>query len=235
MLGNLLFEHFVMNPYKQFFLISALVIAVFSHSTHAKEPANIQSVKEQLIKYHEQGEYHKDLTATVSEARKYLALRITENNQKSNKQKLAIVFDIDETVLSNFPFIKSHSFGGTIKEFDQNINAQNLAPIKPVRELYKFAKQNKVAIFFVTGRRETQRLATRTNLKNAGYNHWQQLYLKPNNYKEHSAIPFKSGIRKKIETKGYTIVESIGDQHSDLQGGYAEKTYKLPNPYYYIP
>jgi hypothetical protein len=27
----------------------------------------------------------------------------------------------------------------------------------------------------------------------------------------------------------------MGDQLSDLEGGYAERTFKLPNPFYWIP
>lgn len=221
--------------YQQFLLATGLLIAGLSNHLHAKEPTNLQEIKQGLIKYHDSGEYTKDVKDVVAQARQYLALRITENAQKKPKQKLAIVFDIDETALSNYPFMKSHSFGATIKEFDYNINQHRLPAIKPVLELYKFAKKNHISVFFITGRKTPQKLATVANLKVAGYNHWQQLYLKPQNYKQQSVIPFKAGIRKQIEAKGYTIVESIGDQYSDLKGGYTEKTFKLPNPYYAIP
>ncbi|MGB6550988.1 MAG: HAD family acid phosphatase [Xanthobacteraceae bacterium] len=30
------------------------------------------------------------------------------------------------------------------------------------------------------------------------------------------------------------MIANVGDQESDLSGGYAEKTFKLPNPFYYI-
>ena len=36
----------------------------------------------------------------------------------------------------------------------------------------------------------------------------------------------------KITADGYTIIANLGDQESDLAGGYAEKTFKLPNPFY---
>jgi len=32
--------------------------------------------------------------------------------------------------------------------------------------------------------------------------------------------------------QGYAIVVNIGDQMSDLDGGFAERTFKLPNPFY---
>lgn len=53
--------------------------------------------------------------------------------------------------------------------------------------------------------------------------------------KDKSVIPYKSSTRKMIQEKGYTIVVNIGDQFSDLAGGYAERVFKLPNPYYFIP
>ena len=31
------------------------------------------------------------------------------------------------------------------------------------------------------------------------------------------------------------ILLTMGDQLSDLNGGYAERTFKLPNPVYYLP
>jgi len=30
-------------------------------------------------------------------------------------------------------------------------------------------------------------------------------------------------------------VANFGDQYSDLSGGHAGKTYKIPNPMYYLP
>jgi hypothetical protein len=48
-------------------------------------------------------------------------------------------------------------------------------------------------------------------------------------------IPYKSGTRAYIESQGYDIVADFGDQFSDLLGGYADKTFKMPNPNYYLP
>ncbi len=48
-------------------------------------------------------------------------------------------------------------------------------------------------------------------------------------------IAYKSGTRAYIESLGYDIVASFGDQFSDLKGGYADRTFKMPNPNYYLP
>ena len=48
-------------------------------------------------------------------------------------------------------------------------------------------------------------------------------------------IQYKSGVRAHIEDLGYDIVANFGDQFSDLTGGFADKTFKMPNPNYYLP
>ena len=48
-------------------------------------------------------------------------------------------------------------------------------------------------------------------------------------------IQYKSGVRAHIEDSGYEIVGNFGDQFSDLIGGFADKTFKLPNPNYFLP
>ena len=48
-------------------------------------------------------------------------------------------------------------------------------------------------------------------------------------------IQYKSGTRAYIESQGYDIVGDFGDQFSDLEGGFANKTFKMPNPNYYLP
>ena len=48
-------------------------------------------------------------------------------------------------------------------------------------------------------------------------------------------IQYKSGTRAYIESQGYDIVADFGDQFSDLLGGFADQTFKMPNPNYYLP
>jgi predicted secreted acid phosphatase len=92
-----------------------------------------------------------------------------------------------------------------------------------------------VAVFFITGRREKERPATIKNLKAAGYDGWAGLVFRPDAAFNMTTADYKSGERAKIVEQGYTIIANVGDQQSDLAGGYAERAYKLPNPFYYIP
>lgn len=75
------------------------------------------------------------------------------------------------------------------------------------------------------------------NLAKAGYLGLSSDHL----YMRRKGIPgpvenFKTFARNEIEQKfNATIIANLGDQDSDLVGGHAERTFKLPNPFYYIP
>jgi hypothetical protein len=78
--------------------------------------------------------------------------------------------------------------------------------------------------------------ATVKNLRTEGYTKYAKLVFRPvSDLGNPSVIPFKSGERRKIERGGYDILVNVGDQGSDLAGGYANKAFKLPNPMYFIP
>ena len=46
---------------------------------------------------------------------------------------------------------------------------------------------------------------------------------------------YKSLTRQHIESLGFDIVANFGDQFSDLNGGFADRTFKIPNPMYFLP
>ncbi|MBI2786195.1 MAG: acid phosphatase [Legionella longbeachae] len=199
------------------------------------DPPNLTLVKKELKNYHDSGLYQQQLTQVIQKAKTYIDAQAAMNQKEKQHKKLAIVLDIDETSLSNYKYIIQRDFGGTKENFHKDILDANAPAIEPMLALYKNALQHGVKVFFVTGRNETERSATEKNLIKAGYTKWTGLYLRPQNYSSKSIIPFKSKARKRISEKGYTIVASIGDQYSDLKGGYAKKVFKLPNPYYYLP
>jgi hypothetical protein len=78
------------------------------------------------------------------------------------------------------------------------------------------------------------RAATEANLRAAGYE-WTAVLLKPDALNTASAVDFKAPERKKLAEQGYVVTVNMGDQMSDLDGGHAERMYKLPNPFYFVP
>lgn len=214
-----------------FIILSLLYLGVAS----SKEPENLNTLKQAVIFYHDSGEYDFDQETVTQRALNYLEKRISDNNRLQNKERLAIVFDIDETTLSNYEHLFELHFGIIPQLVLEEIQKADDPAIKATQRLYQYARQKGLSIFFITGRPEKLRVITEKNLKSVGYGKWDGLYMKPNDYENKSIIPYKSSMRKIIQDMGYTIVVNIGDQFSDLAGGYAESVYKLPNPYYFIP
>jgi predicted secreted acid phosphatase len=153
--------------------------------------------------------------------------------QKWWNKKQAIVFDVDETVLSNYTAIVADGFVYGPKSQSEAVDEIGTA-IKPSLDLFNLAKAKGIAVFFITGRGEAQRAPTEDNLKREGFTGYQQAILKPAGFTG-TTVAYKAGARKAIEDQGYNIVASVGDQYSDLAGGYADRLFKLPNPFYFLP
>lgn len=213
-------------------LFICFCLCVAFSCSYAQEPLNLFQTRQTLINYHDSGEYERDINKVVSQAKYYL---MTHIKKQSQPKKLAIVFDIDETALSSYPNMRKLNFGGTLQEIKRlEMLGQNLT-IKPTLKLYQFARNNGIAVFFVSGREENERASTIRNLIKAGYKNWKGMYLKPVGAKFASISDFKAAQRAKITKLGYNVILNLGDQYSDLKGKFAGKGYKLPNPYYFIP
>jgi acid phosphatase len=79
-----------------------------------------------------------------------------------------------------------------------------------------------------------QRRVTIENLEREGYHDWAGLTLKPAG-STLTTVAYKSGARAAIEEQGYRIIANIGDQYSDLAGGHADRAFKVPNPFSFLP
>lgn len=221
-----------------YFPKAAAVLALLTHLSGA-EPANLHQdltipnmalVKQNMRDYYDSGRYLKEVDSISEQARKYLEL----NLPRVRDHKPAIVLDIDETTLSNYPHINEFDFGYIPKEWTAWIQRGEAPALKGPLEFFRYARQNQVAVFFITGRTEKERVATEKNLQQAGYDGWQELVMKEP--QDHSPTgEYKAEHRRRITLAGYSIVVNLGDQSSDLEGGYAESVFKLPNPMYYVP
>jgi predicted secreted acid phosphatase len=214
---------------------------------------------------------------------------------RRNVPNRAIVLDVDDTTLTTWNYELYSNW-----DFNPGTNAQfvgltgstftgNMFPATPgMLDLVNQAKAEGYAIFFLTGRGDSQHQATVANLQSdtaagepeitsvtlngktvpeidAGYpaptpidtghgSFTDGLFTKPpvGSYPAYlnqpqfcaanisagtscPTIQYKSGTRAYIESQGYDIVANFGDQFSDLLGGFADKTFKMPNPNYYLP
>ncbi|MGE4426414.1 MAG: HAD family acid phosphatase [Solirubrobacteraceae bacterium] len=144
----------------------------------------------------------------------------------------AVVFDIDETLLSNYIGVPgSDPETGSIGQFPGVLSGTG-TPMPGVIDVYREARRLGMAIFLITARPRIVPLlegTTERNLRNAGFA-WDGLSLKDD--PTEASATYKTRERATIEGAGFTIVANLGDQHSDLEGGHAERTFKLPNPFY---
>lgn len=214
-------------------LIITLLLLCIPAIVSAHEPFDLHQVKLALMHYHDSGDYQKDVNQVIHRALTYLQNKLKQSITHRHK-KYAIVLDIDETSLSNYSNMVKLGFGGSDEDIHQAELAANDPAVEPTLQLYQFAKTHHVAVFFITGRSEDERAKTAENLKAVGFSNWDGLILKPTDYHQKSITPFKTSQRKNIVKAGYEIVLNIGDQKSDLRGKYADRAFKLPNPFYYL-
>jgi predicted secreted acid phosphatase len=211
-------------------VLTALLLAMVPIAS-ATDPTG-QSA-EQIREFRESGDWNRAIVRQVKKAKAYLKQRTGARNAP---KKPALVLDIDETSLDNYPcYVRE---GGI--PYDSGVNAACVtaydAPaIKPVRSLFRLARELKVAVFFVTARPEQIRAGSLRNLRRAGYTGKYELHMRPADYEDESAVPAKRASRRAIQRRGFKILANVGDQQSDLKGGFSERTYKLPNPIYVTP
>lgn len=199
---------------------------------------NVYDTQRLVEQYIASGRYEEDVTKVVTGARAWL------DQRSKTAAKPAIVLDIDETSLSNWPayrlngWVRITNGGCDLQQGPCGLRAwQALGQSKaiaPTLALARHARELGVAVFFITGRPANLRQATERNLKDAGYE-WAGVILQPEGAQFASAVDFKAPERRKLTEQGYTVILNLGDQQSDLTGGYAERTFKLPNPVYYLP
>lgn len=211
--------------------------AAFSTDAPAERILNLDTLKGELKQYHACtctcGCYTKDLDHQADVAIAFLRTRAAH---REGQEKLALVLDIDETTLSNWDEMTKADFAYDSAAFNAWVNTAQATAIPGTLRLYKEAQRLGVSVFFLTGRPEAQRSATEQNLRSQGFDNWQQLILRPVEQAKWTAIQYKSAVRATIVTEGYRIVESVGDQWSDLKGQpEAEFSVKYPNPFYFIP
>jgi predicted secreted acid phosphatase len=146
-----------------------------------------------------------DVTVVTTQATDYLDQRLPGQGGRA-----AIVLDIDNTSLETY-------YSGGI----------TTPAVKPVLSVATLAKAKGAAVFFVTDRTELIEWPTEGNLVTVGYP-VDGLYLRPLfNFDPVQANKTKARIA--IEQAGYTIVANIGNNRTDLDGGHAERTFKLPD------
>lgn len=187
--------------------------------------------------------YARQLKGIESKAQHYLKDHLRPSSQ--NGTKPAIMVDVDDTTLLTYNYELEVGFNYTPASNDTYIRTKTMDAVFGMVELVNWADAHGVSVFYITGRPEVQRTPTEANLAAVGYKpvaDTAHVFLKnsanPPAYLSCGATcttaQFKDQTRAYIESEGYRMIASFGDQYNDLEGTHTGKTFKLPNPMYQL-
>lgn len=188
---------------------------------------NLETAKDEIAKYYESGQYHKELTEIINEAKKKFSnVEFLPNS--------VVVFDIDETTLDNYEAIKQIGYGYEKKYWNDWIEKAEAPAIREVKDLYDFLLGKGFKIIFITGKTDYQYDATLKNMISAGYTKFDTIITRSKDEYKLKSAQYKSQKRKELVDKGYVIAGSVGDQLSDFEGENCGIKIKLPNYLYLV-
>jgi hypothetical protein len=208
-------------------------------------PNTVDGADKPIHTFSDTSAYANEVGGIVQDAQEYLG---ATRSQKHLSGQKAVLFDVDDTTLNTYDYEIYSNFvynPATNAAFVDNPN-YTLRAVPHMVELENWAAAQGYTVFFLTGRGIAQLGGTIEDLRANGYTFDDaNVYTKDLNAPwlascGHSTPPcttiqYKSLTRAHIESLGYDIVANFGDQYSDLTGGYADETFKMPNPMYYLP
>lgn len=177
--------------------------------------------------YCSSGEYLHDLTTAVARLRTLM----DDEQPLCAPEKGAVVFDIDETILFNARFHQHNCYEDAAqrRHYQEVLASLDLAPPVPgMVSIVRACKDKGLRVFLLTGRSYQLRDVTIRNLEQYNVT-YDRLYFYPNTLCT-CVCKFKSAIRQGI-TREYNLHWCVGDQFSDLVGGYSRSYYRLPSFY----
>lgn len=218
------------------FVSISLAVVLTSSAAHACPCSDIKvpdaptesSSYETGLNFSRTSEYKREFMNAVHSAKAFCLKYKKDHPGETN---MAIVSDIDETVFDNRPHFRLHPVRNW-DVFDEWLQESKAPVLQPTYDFLKWARQQGFAIFFITGRPESDRKPTIINLVRNQIS-YDGLYLRDH----HGGPPaeeYKTAVRQQIEKMGFKIVVNIGDQFSDLAGGSSLDCEKLPNKMYFI-
>lgn len=218
---------------------------------------NIDSVKATVRAYYGDpgsGVASKSSSRYIDEVNEIVQAKTSELRSRYDKaikngQRPALVFDVDDTTLWTYDLVaQTLKFNSNPTVENEWIQNRKFAAVPAMVGLVNEAAQMGYNIFAVSDRDTSQETATVQNLADAGYaaftadnvyTRWADNAQQPNYVScaqtNCTKVEYESGTRAHIESLGYSILDSYGDQWSELMGGHTQSTTKIPNPTYYSP
>jgi len=206
---------------RNFVFILILIIAGCSDN----QIENLSVSKKRIADYYESGKFDKEIVKIVRDVKNDFEDYQFQKND-------AVVFDVDETLLSNYDYAKSIGFGYIYNLWDKWQLDEKSNAIPEMKNLYDWFIDNDVKIIFLTGRQFHTYQSTLNNLRKEGFNNFDTLICRNQGEAKTPTHQYKSSKRKELSENGYDIIATFGDQHEDLLGDYTGLKVKIPNYIY---
>jgi acid phosphatase len=208
-------------------LFGIIILAGCTSTDPTLKVMNLGAAKNVVQAYYESGEFDRECEKIIDSA-------IDQIDGMKLSGKSAVVFDIDETALSNYEYTKEIGFGYVYKLWNE-WQQKGIAPaIKDTKRFYDYLISKNIYIIFISGRNTDVGEATKKNLIEQGYTKFDALILRSDNENKIPTAEWKATKRKELISKGYNIIACIGDQESDLAGGNTGIKIKLPSYLYLL-
>lgn len=191
------------------------------------ELMNLGVVKKIVQNYYDSNIYEDECRKIIDEAIEHI-------NGLKLPDKATVIFDIDETALSNYEHIKEIDFGYYYDIWLEWLKKSDAVAIPQTKRFYDYLITRNIYVVFISGRNYDSYEATLKNLTEKGYTKFDSVIVRKDTERNLSAAEFKSAKRKELTLNGYNIIANIGDQSSDLYGGNSGYKIKLPNYLYVI-
>lgn len=207
-------------------LLAFLIISCTSTYSTIKV-MNLGAAKNAVQTYNESGGFDRECAKIIDNA-------INQLDEIKLNDKSAVVFDIDETALSNYEYTKEIGFGYVDKLWNE-WQQKGVAPaVKDTKRFYDYLLSKNIHVIFVTGRYAEFGEATKRNLVEQGYAKFDTLIVRSDSERKIPTVEWKAAKRNELVSKSYNIIACIGDQWSDLVGGNTGIKIKLPSYLYLL-
>ncbi len=214
-----------MNSLKYWLLLLILFTSCGNQETF--QILNLDTAKKMIQNYYESGQFDKECAEAIN-------VGIAEIEKLKLSKNSAVVFDIDETVLSNYEHTKELGFGYVYELYEQWLRQGNAKAIPETKRFYNWLVQKNIKVIFLTGRHAEDLASTKKNLLAEGFTNFDTLIVRSAQNKKIAAAEWKALERERLTKNGYVIIACIGDQWSDMVGGFTGIKIKLPNYLYII-
>ena len=205
----------------------SLFLAFVLISCKSDDLINLRVAKDSVKEYYESGKYDEEMNKIFNDAKDQINNIRIDNNS-------AVIFDVDDTALSNYEISKKLDFGYDYTIVQDWVMSAKLPAIKQTKDFFDFLKSKNIKRIFLTSRNYDEYDATYKNLVDQGYTGFDTLIVRSKSDKDLGSQNFKTKERENLTKAGYEIIATVGDQWTDLNGGFSGIKIKVPNYLYKV-